>query len=356
MTHVRPDFLRGAAEMPVLGSDDCLAEPASGSGRRARSLHHGHRHQALGDRGPRLHVREPRQRRRPPARDRSELAGGARPRSSTPTSRSAASSRTSRRAASGGTACSIVTADHSFSWNGPLPTQRIDLESLFAADADDRSAPARRSWSCRAAARRRSTLPSIAVGATSLTASQQTALKRMREIALAQTGVSEAFYRIENALDPGATLAANRPAWGIADQRAGDLVVTALASGPTTGSARIRSARAATRSRSRVGRGLHARVAARAPRACCKAQHGHPGTRHIPFYVIGGGDHVVDQTIAASGPINEGDDTARESRPGRERRHRADGGMDLRPRPRDGAARRRPAACSARRSAACRRR
>jgi hypothetical protein len=32
VTNVRPDFLRGASETPVLGSDDCPAEPASGSG------------------------------------------------------------------------------------------------------------------------------------------------------------------------------------------------------------------------------------------------------------------------------------------------------------------------------------
>src|SRR6185436_10474466 len=40
-----------------------------------------------------------------------------------------------------------------------------------------------------------------------------------------------------------------------------------------------------------------------------QGDHGHPGTRRIPFFVIGGGDHVVNQTIAASGVVNEGDDT-----------------------------------------------
>ena len=51
----------------------------------------------------------------------------------------------------------------------------------------------------------------------------------------AEKGVAGAFYRLENPLDPGQTLAAQHPAWGIAAQREGDLDVTALASGQTTG-------------------------------------------------------------------------------------------------------------------------
>ncbi len=306
VTHVRPDFLRGAAEMPVVGSDDCPAEPVSGSGvaldpcimdiviKLAATEDPDFTFVNLGNVDAIQHVSGP-----------NSPAGQA--------AVASADQQIGRLVAylkeSGKWRDSvlIVTADHSFSWTGPLPTQRIDLETLFAADltilgTGESFVVVSSGGSAQIS------LPSIGVGATSLTASQQTALKRMREIALAQTGVSEAYYRLENPLDPGKTLAANRPAWGLSDQRAGDLVVTALASGPTTG---LSNPLGTGGNPFEVASGAGYVLAAPAStEGVLQGQHGHPGTRHIPFYVIGGGDHVVDQTIAASGPLNEGDDTA----------------------------------------------
>jgi len=306
VTHVRPDFLRGASEAPAPGTDDCPAEMASGSGvaldpcimdiviKLAATEDPDFTFVNLGNVDAIQHVTGP----------------------NAPTATAAiavADEQIGRLVSylkeSGKWRDSvlIVTADHAFSWTGPLPTQRIDLEALFTADATilgtgEAFAVVSSGGSAQV------TLPSIAVGATSLTPSQQTALKRMREIALAQTGVSGAFYRLENALDPGQTLAAQHPAWGIADQRAGDLVVTALASGPTTGLANpLGTGGNAYEVASGAGYVLAAPLSAE---GVLQGQHGHPGTRHIPFYVIGGGDHVIDQTVAASGAVNEGDDTA----------------------------------------------
>ena len=52
-------------------------------------------------------------------------------------------------------------------------------------------------------------------------------LKRMREVALAQSGVGEALYRAPNALDGGSahSIAAVHPTWRLAGPRTGDLVV-----------------------------------------------------------------------------------------------------------------------------------
>ena len=84
--------------------------------------------------------------------------------------------------------------------------------------------------------------------------------------------------------------------------------MTALASGPTTG---LLNPLGAGTGPFEVASGAGYMLAALASaQGVLQGDHGHPGTRRIPFYVIGGGDHVVDQTIAASGAINEGDDTA----------------------------------------------
>src|SRR6185436_18233748 len=130
VTHVRPDFLRGASEMPVLGSDDCLAEPASGSGVALDPC--------VMDITPKLAATE--------APDFTFVNLGnvdALQHLSGPNSPAAlaaivdADQQIGRLVAylkdSGKWQDSvlIVTADHSFQWTGPLPTQRIDLVSLF---------------------------------------------------------------------------------------------------------------------------------------------------------------------------------------------------------------------------------
>src|SRR4029453_15742238 len=92
------------------------------------------------------------------------------------------------------------------------------------------------------------------------------------------------------------------------NQRAGDLLVTALAAGPEAG---VLNPSAAGTNGFEVASGAgYTLWPAASEGGVLQGDHGHPGTRHIPFFVIGGGDHVVDQTIAASGPVNEGDDTA----------------------------------------------
>src|SRR6185503_1812999 len=145
------------------------------------------------------------------------------------------------------------------------------------------------------------------VSDTSLTPAQETALAHMRTLALGQTGVVEAWYRFDNSLDPGKSLGTNRPAWHLDNQRAGDLVVNALASGPETGL--LNPLGAGTDSYEVASGAGYTFSPVASPSGVLPGDHGHPGTRHIPFMVIGGGDHVVDQTVAAGGTVNEGYDT-----------------------------------------------
>ncbi len=144
-----------------------------------------------------------------------------------------------------------------------------------------------------------------------LTASQYTALQCMRGIltgASAPDGISEASYRFENPLDPGHTLAATRPDWHLADQRAGDLVVTALASGPTAG---LLAPTAPGSGPFEVASGSGIALASPLEASgVIPGDHGHPGARHVPFIIASGGDFVIDQAVAPSGTVNEGDDTA----------------------------------------------
>lgn len=306
VTHVRPDFLRGAKTTPPFGTDDCPAETASGSGvaedvcimdaviRLSATEDPDFTFVNLGTVDGLQHVDGP-----------NSPAGV--------TAVTSADQQIGRlvsylkESGKWQDTVLIVTADHSFSWTGPDSTHRVNLQSLFAADPTILGTGENFVVVSSGGAAQVS-LTSIGVGTTTLTTSQQTALKRMREIALAQTGVSEAWYRLDNALDPGQTLAANRPAWGLNDQRAGDLVVTALASGPTAGP------------NNPTGTGGNPFEVASGPgyilaspasgQGVLQGDHGHPGARHVPFIIVGGGDHVVDQTIAASGAVNEGDDTA----------------------------------------------
>ncbi|MEO6028754.1 MAG: alkaline phosphatase family protein, partial [Candidatus Binatia bacterium] len=306
VTHVRPDFLRGASENPVPGSDDCPAEVASGSGvaldpcimdivlKLSATEDPDFTFVNLGNVDGLQHVNGP----------NSPAALAAIVDADQQIGRLVAYLKESGKWQD---SVLIVTADHSFSWNGPLPTQRIDLESLFTADPTIQGTGETFTVVSNGGTAH-VYLASLGVGSTSLTASQQTALRRMRAIALAQTGVSEAWYRVDNALDPGMTLTANHPAWGLADQRAGDLVVTVLASGPTTG---LLNPTGTGTGPYEVASGAGYTLSPiTTPSGVLQGDHGHPGTRRIPFYVIGGGDHVIDQTIAATGAIDEGDDTA----------------------------------------------
>lgn len=63
-------------------------------------------------------------------------------------------------------------------------------------------------------------------------------LKRMRQVALAQSAVDEALYRLPNPADGGeaATLDAVHPGWRVAGERTGDLVVTHRPNGAFTDS------------------------------------------------------------------------------------------------------------------------
>jgi predicted AlkP superfamily pyrophosphatase or phosphodiesterase len=305
VTHVRPDFLRGAATVPAPGSDDCLAEPASGSGvaldscvmdiviRLSATEDPDFTFVNLGNVDSVHHVAGP----------NSPVAVAA---------ITAADVQIGRlvdylkEAGKWRDTVVIVTADHSFSWTGPLPTQRVDLETLFAADptilgTGETFAIVGNGGSAHVY------LDSLGVGSTTLSGPQATALRRMREIALAQGGVSEAWYRLENGQDPGRTLAANRPDWHLDDQRAGDLVVTALASGPEAG---VSAPTAAGGNAFEVATGAGFVVESLVGAAgALQGDHGHPGARHVPFIVVGGGDYIVDQIVAPTGAVNEGDDT-----------------------------------------------
>ena len=306
ITHVRPDYLRGAATSPEPGSDDCPAEPISGSGIAEDSC--------IMDAVIRLSAIED-----PDFTfinlgtvDGLQHVDG-------PNSPAAIAAVTNadeqvgrlvdylKESGKWRESVVIVTADHSFSWQGPPPANRIDLASLFGADpAVVATGEGFAVVSSGGAAQ--VTLTGVGISATSLTPSQETALQRMRELALQQPGVSEAWYRLENSLDPGNTLAANRPDWHLDDQRAGDLLVTALASGPTTGP--LNPTGTGTNA-FEVASGAGFTLASPASATgVIPGDHGHPGARHIPFIVLSGGDHVVDQMIPATGAVNEGDDTA----------------------------------------------
>ena len=102
VTHVRPDYLRGAVELPAVARPRRLPGRARERlGRRARRLHHGSGDRALRHRGPGLRVREPRQRRRDPARLRARTLPPPTRRCSPPTRRSVGSCSISRSRASG---------------------------------------------------------------------------------------------------------------------------------------------------------------------------------------------------------------------------------------------------------------
>lgn len=300
VAHVRPDYLRGAATTPA-APEDCPAEPVSGSGiasdvcimdqviELSATVDPDFTFVNLANVDGVQHVSGPNS---PAALAAITLADAQ-------LGRLVAYLKESGKWTE---SVLLVTADHSFSWQGPDPTRRVDIEDALAACGGEPFSVVSNGGTAHVY------LASIGVGTAALNAGQASALACMRSAALALPGVSEAWYRLENPADPGRTLAANRPAWGLTDQRAGDLVVTALASGPTAGP--LAPAAPGTNA-FEVAAGAGYTLAAPASAAgALQGDHGHPGARHIPFVIVGGGPHVVDQRVAAAGPVNEGDDTA----------------------------------------------
>jgi predicted AlkP superfamily pyrophosphatase or phosphodiesterase len=123
-----------------------------------------------------------------------------------------------------------------------------------------------------------------------LTESEQSTLKSLRDLALAEPAVEEALYRLDNAVDGGTqhTLDAVHPDWQLGGSpRTGELLLTAAET--------------------------HFFVESftdddNAP----VGNHGHPVDRHIPFIVASGGKYVADGSVAPSDPaaVDEADDTA----------------------------------------------
>ncbi len=210
----------------------------------------------------------------------------------------------------------FLLSDHGFSYQGTDPAQRIDLRALFRADREANPA----AWGTEGGLQEafavipnggvaQVTLTSLPSDAKSLLPAQADALARMRQVALfaapeeRRAGISEALYRLPNPADPGHTLAEVHPDWHLDTPRAGDLIVTALASGAGP------AGRNAYEAESGPGTVF---AGAGSARGGFIGDHGHPGARHIPFIIASGGDFVIDQVIEASDPVavNEGDDTA----------------------------------------------
>src|SRR6185436_1025931 len=134
VTHVRPDFLRGAKTMPPFGTDDCPAESVSGSGVAPDAC--------IMDAVIRLSATED------PDFTFVNLANvDALQHIDGPTSPAALVAVTQadqqigrlvaylKESGKWQDSVLIVTADHSFSWTGPDPTHRVNVSSLYAADA-----------------------------------------------------------------------------------------------------------------------------------------------------------------------------------------------------------------------------
>jgi predicted AlkP superfamily pyrophosphatase or phosphodiesterase len=300
VAHVRPDFLRGAATSPA-GPEDCPAEPASGSGvaqdncimdkviELSATEDPDFTFVNLGNVDALQHVSGP----------NSPAALVAVSQADAQIGRLVAYLKESGKWQE---TVLIVTADHSFSWTGPDPTRRVDLAGALGACVGEPFTVVSNGGTAHVY------LDSIGVGTAALNASQRAALSCMRTVALALPGVSEAWYRLENAADPGRTLGANRPGWHLGEERAGDLVVTALASGP--GAGLLNPTAPGTNAFEVVSGAGYTLASLASAQGALQGDHGHPGARHIPFIVAGGGDHVVEQTVTATGTVSEGDDTA----------------------------------------------
>ncbi|MFQ5456975.1 MAG: alkaline phosphatase family protein [Myxococcota bacterium] len=150
----------------------------------------------------------------------------------------------------------FVLSDHSFSDLRQAPGHRLDLGAVFLEDR--RRNP--EAWGPRGGIDESFTvvpgggvaqvyLTSVSASAEAWTPAQADALARMRHLALSapadasRPGISEALYRLPNPRDPGHAIGAVHPGWALGSARAGDLVVAALARGPS----RIRPRRARRR-------------------------------------------------------------------------------------------------------------
>jgi predicted AlkP superfamily pyrophosphatase or phosphodiesterase len=177
----------------------------------------------------------------------------------------------------------IVTADHNFGVT-ESPDDRIVLSSAFDGVGSEPFETVSHGGSASVY------LTDIDNPNGPLTESEQQTLKDLRAAALAQTGVQEALYRLENPLDGGSasSIETVHPSWNLAgSSRTGELLLTA---------AETHFFVETESSSSNVPLG----------------NHGHPADRHIPFVVASGGTYVADHTVDPSNPdaVNEGDDTA----------------------------------------------
>ncbi len=344
VSHVRPSFIKGSAVRPALGSGDCPAEPALSFGVAKDACIMDLAIKLIVDEDPAFmlinlgKVDQAQHFFGPGSADASRFIMKA----------DREVGRLVQHLQNNGkweSTVLFVLSDHSFSNQGKAPDHRIDLDAVLQADRKNHS----EAWGANggleeafavvnAGGATMVTLKSISGEAQTLNTAQADALKRMREVALFEkpgvrrAGVSEALYRLPHPGDPGHTVAEVHPDWHLDTARAGDLIVTAMASGAgggaVEGGAADGSAGASPSQKSKpspqgarfaganpfktkAGYGYaFARKGSFGGRAI--GNHGHPGARHIPFIIASGGDFVVDQVIEASDPaaVNEGDDTA----------------------------------------------
>jgi hypothetical protein len=315
VTRARPDFLEGGAASPAPGSDDCPAEPPTPLGvaqdaciidRVIRLVTESDPSFTLINLGQVDQV----QHQYGPASPEAYAAVAEADRQ---VGRLVAHLKESGKWK---TSVLFLLSDHGFSDQGTDPGQRIDLRALFHGDRKTNPA----AWGTNGGMAEKFvvvpnggvvlvTLASVSSDAERLTPAQADALARMRQVALfaapgvRRAGISEALYRLPNPVDPGHTLAEVHPDWHLDTARAGDLIVTALASGAGP------AGRNAYEAESGPGTVLAAKNSVRGRFV---GDHGHPGARHIPFIIASGGDFVIDQVIDPSDPgaVNEGDDTA----------------------------------------------
>lgn len=175
----------------------------------------------------------------------------------------------------------MVTADHNFG-DTVDPRGTIVLSSVFSGAGPSPFTVVTHGGSASVY------LTDLSHTAGPLTEDEQATLKVLRARALATPGVTEALYRLPNPADGGDahTLDAVHSAWNLGDTpRVGELLVTADET--------------------------HTLVESQSSSEhVILGEHGHPTDRHVPFIVASGGTYVRDEAVAASGTVNEADDTA----------------------------------------------
>jgi len=174
----------------------------------------------------------------------------------------------------------FVTADHNFGDTAANLVGRIDLSQVFAGAGPSPFGVVTHNGSASVY------LTELTDADAPLTTDQQATLAELRKRALATEGITEALYRRPNPNDGGEdfTIDSVHPEWNLDTPRAGELLITAAEEYGV----------------------LDTRLN---DDALIAGQHGHPTDRHIPFFVLSGGNYVADQEVAASGTPSEGDDT-----------------------------------------------